>query len=213
MGNLPGWTQVLHEDFRTTLNTRRWGAYSGQPGGNPYGWWSPSHIVRGPDSLHLRGYREHGRFVTAGTMLNLPQTYGKYLVRSRFTRGTGIEQVMMLWPTHGVWPPELDFNEGAATGAPTMATAHWGAANNQTHFFRSIDMRLWHVYGLEWTPTVVVFTVDGVVFGRVSGAAVPHVPMNLAIQTHATRAVGAVSAQVPVEVTEFIDWVSVYHYH
>jgi beta-glucanase (GH16 family) len=212
-GNLAGgWTQVFVDDFTKPLNTSQWGRYSGQPGGNPYGMWSPAHVNvdSARQAMRLRGYRVGGRFVTGGVMLNRPQTYGKWLVRAAFNKGAGIEQVMLLWPTQG-WPPELDFHEGAADGK-TMATAHWGATNQQKHFFKTVEMRRYHVYGLEWTPTSVTFTMDGKPFGRVTGAAVPHQPMSLAIQTHATRAVGAVSAAVPAEVTEYVDWVSVYRY-
>jgi beta-glucanase (GH16 family) len=208
---VPTWTKVFHDDFRTPLNPRVWGAYSGQPGGNPYGMWSPKHLQQRGSSALLRGYREGSRFVTAGMMLNRPQLYGKYLIRAQFTRGAGIEQVMLLWPVRG-WPPELDFAEGGA-GSSTMATAHWAASNAQAHFFARVDMRLSHVYGMEWTPNRVIFTLDGHPFGAVTGAAVPHLPMSLALQTHATRAVGPISAAVPREVTEYIDWVTVYRYH
>jgi beta-glucanase (GH16 family) len=119
---------------------------------------------------------------------------------------------MLLWPVLGGWPPELDFAEGAA-GITSMATAHWSARNAQAHFFARVDMRQYHVYGLEWTPTRVTFTLDGRPYGTVTGAAVPHVPMSLALQTHATRPVGPVSRAAPAEVTEYIDWVSVYRYH
>ena len=210
IGNIGGWTQTAHEDFLKPLNTNVWGKYSGRPGGNPYGMWSPSHVDVRAEALRLRGYREGGQFVTGGVMLNRPQTYGKWLVRAAFNRGIGIEQVMLLWPVSG-WPPELDFHEGAATGT-TMATSHWGATNEQAHFFAKVDQRNYHTYGLEWTPTYVKFTLDGRVFGTITGAGVPHQPMNLALQTHATRPIGAVSALVPLQVTEYIDWVSIYRY-
>jgi beta-glucanase (GH16 family) len=211
-GNLPGWTQIVRENFNGALNTRRWGAYSGQPGGNANGWWSPKHIEMHGGQAWLHGYRENGRFVTAGMMLNsVPQTYGKYLVRARFDRGVGIEHVMLLWPINGGWPPEIDFSEGVS-GSRTMATAHWGAANLQHHLFASVDMRQWHTYGVEWSPNRLVFTLDGRAFGTMTGSAVPHVPMSLALQTHATQAVGGVSAATPRDVTLAVDWVSVYRY-
>ena len=213
IGNLPGWTQILHEEFSTPLNPRRWGVYSGQPGGNPHGMWSPSHVELHLSAARLRGYRENGRFVTAGMMLNsVPQVYGKYLVRAHFDRSVGIEQVMLLWPVDGGWPPEIDFSEGSS-GSPTMATSHWSSNNQQHHAFAAVDMTKWHTYGVEWTPSRVTFTLDGRSFGTVTGAAVPHVPMSLALQTHATRPVGGITSAVPREVTEYVDWVSVYRYH
>ena len=48
IGDIPGWHQVFADDFNgTTLNTSNWGPYSGQPGGDTAGWWSPSHVVVG----------------------------------------------------------------------------------------------------------------------------------------------------------------------
>ena len=207
VGHLPAWQQVFREDFNGALRTDRWGAYSGQPGGNPYGWWSPRHIEMRGGQAWLRGYREGGRFVTAGMMLNSVRlTYGKYLVRARFDRGAGIEHVMLLWPTNGSWPPEVDFSEGESNGR-TMMTAHWGATNLQQHLFASVDMRQWHTYGVEWTPTALRYTIDGRVVGTMVGAAVPKQQMALAIQTHATR---AITSATPGSVNLAIDWVSVY---
>jgi beta-glucanase (GH16 family) len=213
VGNIGGWTQVLREDFNGSLNTTRWGAYYGQPGGNPYGWWSPRHVEKHTGQVWLRGYREGSRFVTAGMMLNtVPQRYGKYVVRARFERGAGIEHVMLLWPTSGTWPPEVDFSEGSATAGRTMATAHWSLQNLQQHLFASVDMRQWHTYGVEWTPTRLLFRLDGRVFGAMYGSAVPQVKMSMAIQTHAVSRVGPVSASQPASVNMAIDWVSVYRY-
>ncbi len=208
-GNLPAWTQVLREDFNGALNTARWAPYSGTPGGNPYGKWSPKHIEMHGGQAWLHGYREGSQFVTAGMILySHPLTFGKYLVRARFDRGAGIEHVMLLWPTVG-WPPELDFTEGESNGE-TMATSHWGAANNQQHAWTKVDMTQWHTYGLEWTPTSVAFSIDGRVFARMTGAAVPKQPMKLAIQTAATKPVGAPSAATPRDVTLRLEWISIY---
>ncbi len=72
IGDVPGWHQVLADDFTgTTLNTSNWGAYSGQPGGGPAGWWDPSHVVVKGGLLTLKGYKDPaakaGVFVTGGS--------------------------------------------------------------------------------------------------------------------------------------------------
>jgi beta-glucanase (GH16 family) len=213
-GNTAFGRQILREGFGTPLNPARWGVYDGQPGGAPNALWSRKHVELHLDAARLRGYREGGRFVTAGMMLtSVPQIYGKYLVRARFDRSTTVDQVMLLWPKQGVsWPPEIDFSEGPSS-TKTMATAHYTAQNLQTHHFASVDMTKWHTYGVEWTPTRVSYLIDGRVFGSVTGAAVPHVPMNLAIQTQSNAPAQAIGTAMPREVTEYIDWVSVYRYH
>ena len=205
LGSPVGWQQVLRESFTGALNTANWGPYDGQPGGNPDAWWSPTHIEMHGGQAWLRGYRDGGGYTTAGMMLfTRPQTYGKYLVRMRFDRVPGIEQVMLLWPVSG-WPPEVDITEGESNGR-TMMTSHWSSTNQQKHLWADVDMRLWHTYGLEWTPTALRFTIDGRVVGTMTGAAVPRQPMNLAIQTHATRAVPTSTPPA----TLAVDWVSVY---
>lgn len=212
IGNLPGWTQILRENFDGALNTNRWGVYDGQPSGSPSGWWDRDHLEMHGGQAWLHGYRENGRFVTAGMMLKgKAQTYGKYVVRARFERGAGIEHAMLLWPAGGGWPPEIDFSEGTS-GTRTMATSHWGVTNLQQHVFANVDMRLWHNYGVEWSPSRVVFTLDGRPFGTMVGAAVPQVPMNMAVQTVATSWVGPASTATPRDVTLAIDWVSVYRF-
>ena len=54
----PGWRRVFFDDFNHGLRTSRWGVYSGQPGGDPGGWWAPSHAVVTHGMLHLETYRD-----------------------------------------------------------------------------------------------------------------------------------------------------------
>lgn len=205
VGNLTGWQQVFRENFQGVLNTYNWAPYSGAPGGNPYGWWSPRHIELHGGQAWLRGYQDGGRYTTAGMVLyTKPQTFGKYLIRMRFDRAAGIEQVMLLWPVSG-WPPEVDITEGESNGR-TMMTSHWSSSNLQKHLWANVDMRQWHTYGLDWTPTALRFTIDGRVVGTMTGAAVPRQPMNLALQTHATRAVASTTPAANM----YVDWVSIY---
>ena len=201
----------MHDSFSYGINTTRWGAYSGQPGGNPYGWWSPTHLQGLGGYALLRGLRENGRFVTAGMMLKtLPLTYGKYVVRAKFDKSAHVEHTMLLWPTKG-WPPEVDFSEGP-TSKGDMATSHWGSANYQTHRFVSVDMTRYHDYGVEWTPTALRFTLDGRVWATMTGAAVPKQPMRLAIQTAATGPIGGITLLDPKEVRMSVADVWVWRY-
>jgi beta-glucanase (GH16 family) len=197
----------LHETFTEGIPSYRWGKYSGQPSGNPYGWWAASHVQPYQGAALLRGYEDGGRYVTGGMMLNsVAQTYGKYVVRAKFDRSTSIEHCMLLWPVSG-WPPEIDFSEGP-TSQGVMATSHWGSSNSQTHAFKRIDMTQWHTYGVEWTPTRLLFTIDGVGWATMGGAAVPHQAMKLAIQTMATS-----SPSTTNEVRMSIADVYVWAYH
>ena len=203
-GNLGVWHQTLREDF-TSLNTNRWGLYTGFPG--DFGVWKPSHVVASGGLGQIKGYREGTSFVTGGMMLQgQTRTYGKYLVRARFERADGVGVCMMLWPQTG-WPPEIDFTEAEATEGRIMAASHWSSSNQRQLSFVGVDMTAWHTYGVEWAPNVVRYTLDGRVWATMTGAAVPHQPMNLVIQTGANKQIGAVS-----HANLLIDWVSVYKY-
>jgi beta-glucanase (GH16 family) len=97
------------------------GSLSGQPGGDPGGWWAPSHVVVRNGILNLRTYRDArfgGRWVSGGVSSTraLKQKYGKYKVRLRMDRGKGVAAIALLWPVLDQWPPEIDFAEdGSAT--------------------------------------------------------------------------------------------------
>ena len=196
-------TLRLHDTF-TTISSN-WGRYSGQPGGNPYGYWAPSHVVSSSGSALLRGYADGGRYTTGGMMLNtLAQTYGKYVVRARFDASSTVEHCFLLWPTSG-WPPEVDFSEGPTTQGD-MATSHWGSDNSQQHAFLKVDMTQWHTYGVEWTPTRLLYTIDGRAWAAMYGAAVPHQPMRLAIQTAATRPTALSAREVRLSISDVAVW-------
>lgn len=197
-------TLKLHETFTEGIPSYRWGKYEGQPGGNPYGYWAPSHVQAYNGAALLRGYQDGGRFVTGGFMLNsIAQTYGKYVVRAKFDRSSTVEHCMLLWPTSG-WPPEVDFSEGP-TSKGVMATSHWSSSNSQMHAFKQVDMTQWHTYGVEWTPTRLLFTVDGTAWASMGGSAVPHQTMKLAVQTAATSST-TTSSEIRLTIADVYVW-------
>lgn len=223
-GNLPGWHLVFRDDFTRGLDTRRWGLYSGQPGGDPGGWWDPSHAVVRNGILNLESYRDPrfgGRWVSAGasSARALKQTYGKYLVRFRFDPGLGIGATLLLWPSGNDWPPEIDFAEdGGETGARNhiASTLHYGSDNHQVQRVRRGDFSKWHVAGVEWTPGRLVYTLDGKQWGRVVSSGVPSQAMELDIQTQAGTC-GESYAPCPTDATPShvslqVDWVVAYAY-
>jgi beta-glucanase (GH16 family) len=197
----------------------KWGTYSGQPGGDPGGWWDPSHVRVRNGVLNLESYRDPalgGRWVSGGVSSApaLTQTYGKYAVRFRVDRGKGVAAVLLLWPTSEHWPPEIDFAEdGGETGARDhmAATLHYGHDNSQIQRIVHRDFSRWHVIGVEWTPGKLVYTLDGKPWAVVRNANVPAEPMELDLQTQ-TGTCGDVDepcpdATTPSHVTMQVDWV------
>jgi beta-glucanase (GH16 family) len=223
--DLPGWRRVFADDFTgAALDAASWGAYSGQPQGDPGGWWEPSHTVVAGGAALLRTYRDpdrSGRWVSGGmsSAPGLKQTYGKYLVRFRMDRGYGVAPVLLLFPSADHWPPEIDFAEdGGATHVRdhTTATLHYGVRPNDRQIQRRVDADFtrWHTAGVEWTAGRLTYTLDGRPWATLAGPEVPAEPMELDLQTQAGTLgdpwTPAPDATTPPEVDMQIDWVVAY---
>jgi beta-glucanase (GH16 family) len=180
------WQRVFVDDFDHGLNRAWWGRYSGQPKGDPGGWWAPSHVVVRHGILNLETYRDPrfgNRWVSGGVSSApaLKQRYGKYEVRFRADGGKGVAVVVLLFPSYGGWPPEIDFaeNGGASSRRPSMAaTLHYGVRPNdrQIQYIAHGDFTHWHTMGVEWTPDQLAYTLDG---RRWAVLRSPHVPSQL----------------------------------
>jgi beta-glucanase (GH16 family) len=218
------WRRVFFDDFSHGLRSSQWGTYSGQPGGDPGGWWSPSHAVVAHGVLNLETYRDPrygGRWVSAGVSSAhaLKQTYGKYEVRVRADRGKGVAFVTLLWPVGNVWPPEIDFAEsGGETSVRdhVTATLHYRSDNSQIQRTLPVDLTQWHTVGVEWLPGKLIYTIDGRRWAVVRSGAVPDQPMELDLQAQAgTCGVSFApcpDGQTPAHVNAQIQWVAAYAY-
>ena len=218
------WRLVFFDNFSHGLKPLRWGRYAGQPGGDPGGWWAPSHVVVRRGILTLATYRDPrfgGRWVSGGVSSApaLRQTYGKYEVRFRLDRGKGVAFVALLWPANGGWPPEIDFAEnGGETPSRdhVTATLHFGRENSQIQRTRFGNFTRWHVLGVEWTPDRLDYTIDGRVWSAVRSSTVPHEPMELDLQAQAgtcgDQFAPCPDRHTPGLVNADIDWVAAYAY-
>ena len=218
------WKLVFSDSFRHGLDRSKWGLYSGQPGGDPGGWWAPSHVVVRRGVLNLETYRDPrfgGRWVSGGlsNARALKQTYGKYEVRFRVDDGKGVAAIMLLWPVRDHWPPEIDFAEdGGMTGRrrSMSATLHYGASDNQIQRGVRADLTRWHTAGVEWTPGKLVYPLAGKPWGTVRSRKVPREPMELAMQAQAgtcgDRYAPCPDATTPAKVNMQVDWVRAYAY-
>jgi beta-glucanase (GH16 family) len=212
----PGWTTVEAENFDGTTLPAGWTAYSGEPGGDPAGWWSPSHVTVSGGMLHLvtsmgtRGAGGPTGEVSGGIGTGITQTYGKYEVRMRMDAGAGVDGVALLWPTKG-WPPEIDFFEdGADDNTRSTITANLHYADDQRIHAgeQGVDFTKWHTVGVQWAPGVLRYTLDGGVWATMQSAAVPDQPMSLDLQSQFDG--GDLTATTPARVDMEVDWVVVY---
>jgi beta-glucanase (GH16 family) len=218
------WKRVFFDDFSHGLDQRSWGKYSGQPGGDPGGWWDPSHVTVGHGILNLETYRDArfgGRWVSGGVSSShaLRQRYGKYLVRFRMDAGRGVQGILLLWPVRDVWPPEIDFAESGGIGSrrdEVSATLHHGSKNHQIQRTVHADFTRWHTAGVEWTPGRLVYTLDGRRWATVRGKYVPKMRMELDIQAQAgtcgDRYAPCPDGSTPDHVNLQVDHVAAYRY-
>ena len=190
--------------------------YLGQPGGDPAGWWDPSHVAIQNGTLVLSGHEQNGVFVTGGiSFWQHAFRYGTAEVRMRVDRGDGIAAIALLWPATNTWPPEVDFYEDAGGNrASTSATLHYGLTNEQIQRGLSgVDFSQWHTLGVQWLPGHLTYYLDGKAWASVASSAVPNIPMTLDLQTQAVPASPwstGVDATTPPEVDMHVDWVAVY---
>jgi beta-glucanase (GH16 family) len=218
------WRRVFFADFSDGLHHSRWGVYSGRPGGDPGGWWAPSHAVVAHGVLNLETYRDPrfgGRWVSGGVSSApaLRQTYGRYEVRMRVDRGRGVAFVALLWPSRDVWPPEIDFAEnGGETNSRDhiTATLHYGADDSQLQRTVRVDLTRWHTLGVQWLPGLLIYTVDDRPWATVRSGEVPRQPMELDLQTQAGTCGDPYAPcpdnRTPAHVNAQIKWVAAYAY-
>ena len=207
-----GYTLNYVNDFTGTSLPVGWFKFSGQPGGDPGARFEPSHVVVGGGMLSLLTYRDtswDNRWATGGVChCGLAHTYGAYFVRSRVS-APGPNEVELLWPNQDIWPPEIDFDETGGLTSELSASLHFGATNHLNQIFLGINMTKWHTWGVIWSPTSIIYTVDGQEWGSMSVVSeIPNIPMTLDMEQ---RTKCSVNKQCPAHpVSMQVDWVAEY---
>ncbi len=209
---LVGYRLSYVTDFGGTKLPRNWYLFTGIPGGDPGGRFLASHTVVTDGMLELLATENpsnHLHWFTGGVcQCGVAHVYGAYFVRSRLS-GPGPNVAELLWPASNHWPPEIDFNETGGSDVWTSTSLHYGANNKIVRSGVHIDMTKWHTWGVIWSPTSVVYTVDGRVWGRFSQRArVPRVPMTLDFEQ---RTLCPLHRQCPTAPQQlYVDWVAEY---
>jgi outer membrane protein OmpA-like peptidoglycan-associated protein len=207
----PGYIQTYVNNFTGTSLPAGWGVFTGMASGDPGSQWGSAHVVVANGMLSLNTWQDpaYGNNWVSGGLCQCEsaKTYGAYFVRSRVT-GPGPTVVELLWPTVG-WPPEIDFNETAGVTNGTSATVIWGASGGQSQVQLNIDMTQWHTWGVIWTSTSVIYTVDGRVWGSFDvPSQIPHQPMTLHLQQQ-TWCTSNFACPTSPQSTQ-VDWVAEY---
>lgn len=205
------WTEVWRDDFDGAgLDRSKWAVYKGAKTKR-----HPSNTFVKNGVLTLRTTKINGEWHGAGVSnsRSFKQTYGKFLIRARVDPGYGTRATALLWPAGGGWPPEVDFMEmgGSDPGrTKNNLTNHYGSTNKMQHASMYGDFTAWHTIGVEWTPSELVYTLDGVVKARMVGQS-PSRAMWLGLQTRTGQDPAArPNAGTPAKVDFEIDWVRIY---
>jgi beta-glucanase (GH16 family) len=216
------WKLRFVAGFNHGLNTSIWTRYNGTPRCCHNTRWRRSHVVVRGGLVRLQNYRDPAfgnNWVSGGMSMgrSLNQTYGRYRVRFRITKGRGVGMCMFLWPKRG-WPPEIDFaEESSAVGGRRWETStlHYGSRNLEIHHRVRADFTQWHTIGLNWRPGRIVYVLDGHMWAQIRGSQVPNVPMHLGIQTH----VGSngqtgpnPDSTTPPKVGLQVDWIKIWRW-
>jgi hypothetical protein len=209
---LAGYTQTYVNDFLGISLPPGWESFTGTPGGDPGGQFAASHVVVSGGLLRLNTWKDpqyQDKWVTGGLcQCKLAKTYGAYFVRSRVT-GPGPNEVELLWPASNAWPPEIDFNESGGALSGTSSTVHFSTINLIDQRSITIDMSQWHTWGVVWTPSKILYIVDGHDWSSIESAyEVPAVPMTLDLEQRAMCQLGRQCPTSPVSM--LVDWIAEY---
>ncbi|HEX5505874.1 MAG TPA: glycoside hydrolase family 16 protein [Thermomicrobiales bacterium] len=222
------WRLVFDDEFDgTALDRGKW--HTQYPWGRDRSsvgelqWYADDAFTVQDGLLHITA--EHrameGHPYTSGLIAswgNFATTYGYFEIRAKLPAGRGLWPAFWLSPAdYTVWPPEIDVFEvlGQTPGVVAMTT-HFAdpgtgeAAQDQGIYLGPNFADDFHTFAVEWTPTEIVWYIDGVErFSSRTG--VPSQPLYLI----ANLAVGGPSAGKPDASTPFpseleIDYIRVY---
>jgi len=211
-GAMVGYRLRYVTEFTGTKLPPGWDVFTGVPGGDPWGRFAASHVVVSNGVLALNTWRDpayQNRWIIGGLcQCGVARLYGAYFVRSRVT-GAGPSEIQLLWPLTNQWPPEIDFNETLGSISTTTASIHYSPANKIASQFVHVNLARWHTWGVIWTASSVIYTVDGRVWGAYNVAAnLPRVTMTLDFEQRALCERHRECPTAPQSM--YIDWVAEY---
>jgi beta-glucanase (GH16 family) len=116
----------------------------------------------------------------------------------------------LLWPKDNQWPPEVDFNE-TPSAHQTIATVHWSYANYIQQWIKNgINMESWHTWGVIWTKSELIYTLDGRLWGIITNKnEIPTIAMSLDLEQRTECGIHAQCPKKPVQMQ--VDWIAEYH--
>ncbi len=167
----------------TSLNLDNWSFQNGDGCPNLCGWGNNELEYYRPENLSVSGgymtitVKEEtygGRNYTSSKIIGINKQeflYGKMEARIKLPKGQGIWPAFWMMPAdsvYGGWPVsgEIDIMESINQAGTVYGTLHYGNpyANGGGSYTGMDFSQAFHVYGIEWEPTVFRWYVDGQLF-------------------------------------------------
>lgn len=225
-------TLAYADDFSAgSLNTTLWGSpyANGLYWNGAFGWgWNDVNVENGRLKVSAT-WHDVGGYWTAGGVNMLGGstpghggiTYGRVEFDALVEKGQGTGTAILLWPTsNDVWPPEIDIVETPDGQRQSIAfTNHWPGPNGENWYDSHdvpVDASQWHHYMLDWTPTAITLSIDGVVRSSFTGN-IPNIPMSFGVMGYVAAPGeswygGGPDATTPKQVNTWLDNVKVYQW-
>ena len=172
-------------DYTGAPNSTKWSVYS-SAGHAGNGVRSPSRVTVTNGKMVLTGLA--GSADTAGLAHKEKRQYGRWEIRARSfytddptapgNKTAGYHPVAIIWPSNDVWPGngEYDFMENGEPGEQAAgAFLHYPSLDGSDHQIdvpdKTVDMREFHNYAIEWTADYIKLYIDGALWYTASGGA------------------------------------------
>lgn len=137
----------------------------------------PSNVeVRDDNRLHLSTRQdENGNWFGGSVVLEVPYTFGRFVIRVKLQAAKATKGLGMLWPASKVWPEdgEIDLLEIGGDDAWERQTVacniHYGSEPKHPIIHKKYeeDMTAFHNVACAWRPTTFAFMCDGEVMPNI----------------------------------------------
>jgi len=179
-----GYTEVFRDDFEGegAVDTEKWEhVHSGGGFGNRERQFYTNRVENSfvsNGTLKIKALREHyesEKYTSAKLQSRADFLYGKVSIRARLPgQAKGTWAALWMMPRnseYGIWPHsgEIDIMEHVGYDSGRIhGTVHAGCCyhkiGTQVGGSTRADVGDWHTYEMEWTPQIVKFALDGIVY-------------------------------------------------
>jgi beta-glucanase (GH16 family) len=221
-----GYALIWSDEFNgSTVDTSKWTPLNLPDNVNgSLEYYRPQNATVTNGYLNITGKQESfgGRSYTSASLSSFGKfsfTYGKAVARIQMPVSQGFWPAFWMignysssWPAQG----EIDIMENINGFGYVVATSHW---NNNGHQSaggtRNVAITSFHDYELEWTPTDMIYRVDGVQYADVRTTNSPCFVAPTRYYFYVNMAIGGTwpgfpDASTPFPSTMLVDYVRVY---